>query len=48
MNGADVMCQGMTSPGGKIVDAQENEIVLIMAEGKENAMGIGKLAMSSE
>lgn len=38
----------MTSPGGKIVDAEKDEIVLIMAEGKEHALGIGKLTMSSE
>lgn len=38
----------MTSAGGKIVDAEKDEIVLIYAEGKEHALGIGKLAMSSE
>lgn len=38
----------MTSAGGMIVEAKEGEIVLIMAEGKEHALGIGKLAMSSD
>ena len=47
LKGANVMCQGLTSEGGRLVDAERNEIVLINAEGKEHALGIGLTMKSS-
>ena len=38
----------MTSEGGIIRDAKKHEIVLVMAEGKEHPLAIGKLTMDSE
>ena len=47
LNGADVMCPGLTSKGGRIDDAiSVDTIVAIMCEGKEHAIAIGKMKMS--
>lgn len=46
--GADVMCPGLTSPGGKMDDVKKDQVVAITAEGKENALAIGYTLMSSE
>eukprot|EP00050_Salpingoeca_kvevrii_P020755 m.102425 g.102425 ORF g.102425 m.102425 type:complete len:186 (+) comp9008_c0_seq1:56-613(+) len=48
LKGADIMCPGLTSPGAKLVPAEKEAIVAIMAEGKTHALGIGKMVMSSE
>lgn len=42
------MCPGLTSKGAKMEDVPESTTVAIMAEGKEHAMGIGKMVMSTE
>ena len=43
------MCPGLTSEGGSIdEDAEEGEVVAIMAEGKKNAMAIGRMVMTPE
>ena len=47
LNGANIMCQGFTSEGGKIVEAKIGEVIVINAEGKENALAIGRLVKSS-
>ncbi|GMM47157.1 translation machinery-associated protein 20 [Pichia kluyveri] len=48
LSGANIMCPGLTSPGAKLPeeDWPVNKIVVVYAEGKENAMAVGKLAMS--
>jgi len=49
ISGANVMCQGLTSPGGVIgenIDA--GQPVAIYIEGKEHAVAIGLALMSSE
>lgn len=48
LSGANIMCPGLTSPGAKLPDEDwpVNKIVVIYAEGKENAMAVGKLSMS--
>ena len=48
MSGANIMCPGLTSKGGKLPeeDLPVDTIVTVYAEGKENALAIGKLAMS--
>jgi len=47
MSGAHIMCRGITSAGGKIFEPFEKDtIVVILAEGKERALGIGLTKMS--
>jgi len=48
MSGANIMCPGLTSPGGNMVDVPSGTIVAIMAEGKQHALAIGLTKMSSE
>jgi PUA domain protein len=42
------MCQGLTSPGGKIEDVKVGQVVLIRAEGKSTPLGVGKMTMSDK
>ena len=47
LSGSDVMCPGLTSPGGKMDESvKRGTVVAITAEGKHHAMGIGMAAMS--
>jgi len=48
LNGSNVMCPGLTSEGGHLDDVEENAYVSIHAEGKETAMAIGLMKMSSQ
>ncbi|EDO16000.1 hypothetical protein Kpol_499p28 [Vanderwaltozyma polyspora DSM 70294] len=51
LSGANIMCPGLTSVGGKLPDApgfEKDSFVIINAENKENALAIGKLMMSTE
>ncbi|CAI5972091.1 unnamed protein product [Closterium sp. NIES-65] len=49
MSGANIMCPGLTSPGGKMDDGIPTDSpVAIFAEGKENALAIGYTKMSSD
>lgn len=51
LGGANIMCPGLTSKGAKLPDAPglpEGTIVAVYAEGKEHALAIGKLTMSTE
>lgn len=50
MSGANVMCPGLTSAGAKLPEEniEKDTIVTIYAEGKENALAIGKLTMSTD
>uniref|UniRef100_A0A914E0Q9 PUA domain-containing protein n=1 Tax=Acrobeloides nanus TaxID=290746 RepID=A0A914E0Q9_9BILA len=49
LNGSNIMCPGLTSPGAKMTDdLPKDSIVAIMAEGKEHAMAVGVMKMSSE
>lgn len=46
--GADIMCPGLTSPGGDVsADLPEMAPVAIFAEGKEHALAIGVTKMST-
>ena len=48
-SGSHVMAPGLTSEGGEIVpDLPAGAPVAVMAEGKQHAMAIGVLSMSSE
>lgn len=43
------MCPGLTSPGAKLTPGVgDGAIVAIMAEGKQHALAIGVMKMSSE
>uniref|UniRef100_A0A0K0DEJ8 Queuosine 5'-phosphate N-glycosylase/hydrolase n=1 Tax=Angiostrongylus cantonensis TaxID=6313 RepID=A0A0K0DEJ8_ANGCA len=49
LNGSSVMCPGLTSPGAKMTAGiLPDAIVAIMAEGKQHALAIGQMKMSSE
>ncbi len=47
LSGADVMCPGLTSPGGNLADSKVNDVVAITAEGKQHAMAVGKMILDS-
>ncbi len=42
------MCPGLTSPGGKMVEADKEQVVAIMAEGKMHALAIGVMKMTTD
>eukprot|EP01017_Pseudomicrothorax_dubius_P048390 TRINITY_DN8792_c0_g2_i2.p1 TRINITY_DN8792_c0_g2~~TRINITY_DN8792_c0_g2_i2.p1 ORF type:complete len:186 (-),score=48.86 TRINITY_DN8792_c0_g2_i2:275-832(-) len=48
ITGANVMCPGLTSPGGKMDDVPAGVCVAIMAEGKQHAIGVGITLMSTK
>ncbi len=50
LSGANIMCRGFTSPGGclPIEPMEEGEPVAVYCEGKEHAIAIGVLKMSTE
>ncbi|XP_017054541.2 malignant T-cell-amplified sequence 1 homolog, partial [Drosophila ficusphila] len=48
LSGANVMCPGLTSPGACMTPADKSTVVAIMAEGKEHALAIGLLTLSTE
>mmetsp|Transcript_2303 Transcript_2303/g.4037 ORF Transcript_2303/g.4037 Transcript_2303/m.4037 type:complete len:185 (+) Transcript_2303:67-621(+) len=49
MRGSDIMCPGLTSAGGKLPEELgENTVVAVMAEGKQHAVGIGRMKMSAK
>lgn len=50
LSGANVMCPGLTSAGAQLPEEnlEKDSIVTIYAEGKENALAIGRLLMSTD
>lgn len=50
LSGANIMCPGLTSPGAKLPEENlpVDTIVAVYAEGKENALAVGKLIMSTD
>lgn len=50
LSGANIMCPGLTSAGGKLPEEnlEEGSIVAVYAEGKEHSLAIGKLLMSTD
>ncbi|EIE80762.1 hypothetical protein RO3G_05467 [Rhizopus delemar RA 99-880] len=49
LSGANIMCPGLTSKGARMDEnLPAGAVVAIMAEGKENALAIGQLKMSTE
>jgi PUA domain protein len=47
LSGANIMCPGLTSPGGKMTPCEKNQIVVITAEGKYHALAIGQTKLST-
>ena len=48
LSGANIMCRGLTSAGGAIpVDLPAGAPVAVYADGKEHAIAVGSLAMST-
>ncbi|KAJ1951748.1 translation machinery-associated protein 20 [Linderina pennispora] len=50
LSGANIMCPGLTSPGAKLPEKSlpVDTVVAVMAEGKEHALAIGVLKMSTD
>lgn len=50
LSGANIMCPGLTSAGAKLPEENlpVDTLVTVYAEGKENALAIGKLLMSTD
>ncbi|KAK3594541.1 hypothetical protein CHS0354_023597 [Potamilus streckersoni] len=48
LSGANIMCPGLTSPGAKMTKVDKDQIVAIMAEGKQHALAIGITKMSTD
>ena len=48
LNGSHIMCPGLTSPGARMTNVGSNQVVAVMAEGKQHAIAIGLTKMSSE
>eukprot|EP00697_Spironema_sp_BW2_P008270 gnl/Spiro4/22814_TR11244_c0_g1_i1.p2 gnl/Spiro4/22814_TR11244_c0_g1~~gnl/Spiro4/22814_TR11244_c0_g1_i1.p2 ORF type:complete len:205 (+),score=29.92 gnl/Spiro4/22814_TR11244_c0_g1_i1:47-616(+) len=46
-SGAHIMCPGLTSPGGRMQDVPVGAVVAVMAEGKQHAMAVGHMRMST-
>lgn len=47
ISGANIMCKGLTSPGGQMCEAEEGEIVSITGEGKTHIMAVGIMRKST-
>ncbi|KNC96194.1 translation machinery-associated protein 20 [Spizellomyces punctatus DAOM BR117] len=48
LSGANIMCPGLTSAGARMdVDLPVDSPVAILAEGKEHALAVGKMVMST-
>eukprot|EP00386_Alphamonas_edax_P014160 GDKI01043560.1.p1 GENE.GDKI01043560.1~~GDKI01043560.1.p1 ORF type:complete len:184 (+),score=67.81 GDKI01043560.1:134-685(+) len=48
IKGANCMCPGLTSAGGRMEEVPKGAVVQIVGEGKENACAVGVMIMSSE
>eukprot|EP00357_Protocruzia_adherens_P037376 CAMPEP_0115033102 /NCGR_PEP_ID=MMETSP0216-20121206/39617_1 /TAXON_ID=223996 /ORGANISM="Protocruzia adherens, Strain Boccale" /LENGTH=132 /DNA_ID=CAMNT_0002411255 /DNA_START=161 /DNA_END=559 /DNA_ORIENTATION=- len=48
LTGANPMCPGFTSPGGRMDEVEEDQVVAIMCEGMEHAVAIGITTLSTE
>lgn len=49
LGGAHIMCPGLTSAGASMPhDYEKGQLVVVYAEGKEHALALGKLELSTE
>eukprot|EP00389_Voromonas_pontica_P002235 GDKH01003310.1.p1 GENE.GDKH01003310.1~~GDKH01003310.1.p1 ORF type:complete len:181 (-),score=23.53 GDKH01003310.1:98-640(-) len=47
IKGANIMCPGLTSKGGRMEDVPADTVVQLVAEGKEHACAVGVTTMST-
>lgn len=47
LRGSNIMCPGLTSPGGRMEEVEAGVIVQIIIENRENACAVGKTIMST-
>eukprot|EP00659_Diplonema_papillatum_P016143 gene16143-24727_t len=48
LGGANVMCQGLTSAGGRLSDVPEKTACQVRIEGKQHALAVGLTTMGSD
>jgi PUA domain protein len=49
LSGANIMCPGLTSQGGHVIPGiKKDAAVAVMVDGKEHAICVGQLYMSSD
>lgn len=48
LNGSNIMCPGLTSPGARMTQAPKDSVVAVMAEGKEHALAVGINTLSTD
>jgi PUA domain protein len=48
LGGANIMCPGLTSKGGKLPEVEKNKAVAVFAEDKVNPLAIGYTIMTKE
>ncbi|EPR58573.1 cell cycle regulator protein [Toxoplasma gondii TgCatPRC2] len=48
LRGSNIMCPGLTSPGGRMENVEAGDVVQVTAEGKLNACAIGIATMSTK
>mmetsp|Transcript_11385 Transcript_11385/g.11705 ORF Transcript_11385/g.11705 Transcript_11385/m.11705 type:complete len:98 (-) Transcript_11385:56-349(-) len=48
IGGANIMCPGITSPGGVLPQVGKNSTIAIKCEGKENPLAIGYTVMTAD
>ncbi|THD22217.1 Translation machinery-associated protein 20 [Fasciola hepatica] len=48
LNGSNIMCPGLTSPGARMTQVPQGSVVAVMAEGKEYALAVGITSMSTD
>ncbi|CAH8537253.1 unnamed protein product [Dicrocoelium dendriticum] len=48
LNGSNIMCPGLTSPGARMTQVPKDSVVAITAEGKEHALAIGLTVFSTD
>lgn len=48
LSGANIMCRGLTSPGAKMSEVEQNTVVAVMAEGKQHALCVGVTSLSTQ
>ncbi|CAH8854793.1 unnamed protein product [Trichobilharzia szidati] len=48
LNGSNIMCPGLTSPGARMSEVSKESLVAIMAEGKKNALAVGVTLLSTD
>ncbi|KAG0723133.1 Malignant T-cell-amplified sequence 1 [Chionoecetes opilio] len=48
LSGANIMCRGLTSPGAKMSEVEQDTVVAVMAEGKQHALCVGVCSLSTQ